>query len=385
MADTVRFQHYDLHLIQPGFASPLTDVLIELEHLRRLQLRGDTPVPLFFQLKRIFHLMESLGSARIEGNHTTLADYIETKIDPAAAHGEDIREIENIEKAMDYVDGAVAPGEIITHQLIRELHSLTVGGLTREGDKTPGSYRRSPVQITGSRHVPPDPSAVQGCMDELVNFINRDDPPKYDLLKTALAHHRFSWIHPFANGNGRVVRLLTYTMLIKYGFNVKTGGRVLNPTAVFCNDRDRYYARLGEADQGSDEALEAWCTYVLTGIRDELVKVDKLTRYEYLKRKVLHPAIDYSRERGLITETEKGVLSLAVEKGEFKAQDVDDAMPGLSTRQRTYQIKKLVDARMIQPVKQNSRIYTIHFTNSVLIRGVMKALEAEGFTPALER
>jgi len=35
-----------------------------------------------------------------------------------------------------------------------------------------------------------------------------------------------------------VVRLLTYALLMKYGFNVNTGGRVLNPTAVFCNDRD---------------------------------------------------------------------------------------------------------------------------------------------------
>jgi Fic family protein len=37
--------------------------------------------------------------------------------------------------------------------------------------------------------------------------------PKYDLMKVALARHRFAWLHPFSNGNGRVVRLLTYAML----------------------------------------------------------------------------------------------------------------------------------------------------------------------------
>lgn len=61
-------------------------------------------------------------------------------------------------------------------------------------------------------------------MQELTAFINAADPPKYDLIKVALAHHRFGWIHPFGNGNGRVVRLLTYSLLINYGFNVQTGG-----------------------------------------------------------------------------------------------------------------------------------------------------------------
>lgn len=43
-------------------------------------------------------------------------------------------------------------------------------------------------------------------MEELFDFINAEDSPKYDLLKTAIAHHRFVWIHPFGNGNGRTVK-----------------------------------------------------------------------------------------------------------------------------------------------------------------------------------
>lgn len=105
---------------------------------------------------------------------------------------------------------------------------------------------------------------------------------KYDLIKVALAHHRFGWVHPFSNGNGRVVRLLTYALMIKYGFNVKAGGRVLNPTAVFCSDREKYYEMLTLADAGSPAHLERWCVYVLQGVLAELQKVDRLTRCEYL-------------------------------------------------------------------------------------------------------
>jgi Fic family protein len=221
-------------------------------------------------------------------------------------------------------------------------------------------------------------------MDELIAFINQEDQHKYDLLKVALAHHRFAWIHPFTNGNGRVVRLLTYALLVKYGFNVRAGGRVLNPTAVFCNDRDRYYSMLALADKGTDEGLEAWCVYVLKGILEELEKVDRLTHYNFLKKDILIPALDYSRSRGLITRTEETVLSRAVELGTFRASHMKALFPDLSLRQRTYQLKKLVDSKMLQPVQKNARVYTINFTNNALIRGLMKILVNEGFAPPLD-
>lgn len=94
------FNHYDLTLLNPAFDSPLMDVLMELEHLRRLQLSGSTPPALFFQLKHIFHMLESLGSARIEGNHTTLADYIESKLEGVQQVSDQLREMQNIEEAM---------------------------------------------------------------------------------------------------------------------------------------------------------------------------------------------------------------------------------------------------------------------------------------------
>lgn len=82
-----RFLHHNLRLLNPSFASPLLDVLTDLEHLRRLELKATTPPAVFLQLKQVFHLLESLASARIEGNHTTLADYIETKVTESGTSG----------------------------------------------------------------------------------------------------------------------------------------------------------------------------------------------------------------------------------------------------------------------------------------------------------
>lgn len=376
------FNHFDLALLNPTFDSPLVDVLHELEHLRRLKLGGSTPAPLFFQLKRIFHMLESLGSARIEGNHTTLADYVESSLEGTATAGDQLSEIANIEEAMTYIESVMQPGETVSEHFIRELHALAVRHLVREGDATPGTYRVGQVQIAQSEHLPPDGLLVGGYMQELVAFINHDDAPKYDLIKVALAHHRFGWIHPFGNGNGRVVRLMTYALMIKYGFNVKAGGRVLNPTAVFCSDRDQYYAMLACADAGSTAMLEKWCLYVLQGVLNELKKVDQLTQYDYLKSKILVPALSYARSRALITAQEEAVLLSTVKSGVAKAADLSAAMPGLSAAQRTYQIKKLVERKMLHPIAQNARQYTLGFDSSYLIRGVIHALTQERFISA---
>lgn len=380
-----QFVHHDLRLLNPKFDSSLLDVLTDLEYLRRLQLQGTTPFGVFLQLKHVFHVLESLASARIEGNHTTLADYVESKVSDGSPHGEQLREIENIEKAMRQVEESVEPGEVMPENLLRALHATTVAELTKEGDRSPGAYRIAHVRIAKADHVPPDAVRVPEYMTELINFVNRADRPKYDLMKVALAHHRFAWIHPFGNGNGRVVRLFTYALLIKYGFQVTAAGRLLNPAAVFCADRNKYYAQLANADSGTDEALEAWCTYVLTGVRDELRKVSRLTDYDHLQNAILLPAVTHARQRQSITAQEEAVLSATIKAGTVKAGDLEAVMPGLNMNQRTYQIRKLVENGMLQPIKPGARQYSIGFTHNHLLRGVVHSLRNEGFIPeALE-
>lgn len=220
-------------------------------------------------------------------------------------------------------------------------------------------------------------------MEELVAFINRRDPPKYDLMKVAIAHHRFGWIHPFSNGNGRVVRLLTYLMLIKYGFNVAAGGRLLNPTAVFCNNRERYYEKLAQADRGNSKGIGLWCVYVLEGILGELKKLDRLGDHAFLRAAILQPALAHARERAFITPQEHNILQALVKSdtGVAKSADLAAAMPGLSAAQRSYQIKKLVEQGMLVPIQPNARQSTLGFTHNYLVRGVIRSLTAEGFIP----
>lgn len=378
-----KFTHYDLKLIEPSFGSSLTDLIIELDHLRKKQLGGSTHPKVFFQLKHIFHTLESIGSARIEGNNTTIAEYIETKLTDNKVVPQSIREIQNIERAMAFIEENINDYPI-NRAFLSEMHKQIVDGLLPppdgEGDTSPGDYRKVNLKINKSLHIPPEWLTVEDYMNELLAFVNKEDSPKYDLLKTAIAHHRFVWIHPFGNGNGRTVRLFTYAMLVKAGFNVNVG-RIINPTAVFCSNRNDYYNYLSEADKGTDVGLIAWIEYVLKGLKEEIEKIDKLLDYNFLRKEILLPAISHSLERKHITDVESKVLRKVVDQQVIQASDVKVHFEGKSDAQVSRELKKMIDNKMLIPEKDGSRKYVLRFDNNYLLRSIIKSLGDMGFLP----
>lgn len=377
------FKHFDLRLIEPSFGSTLTDLIIDLDHLRRKRLVGSTHPTVFFQLKNIFHTLESIGSARIEGNNTTVAEYIETKLTDTKTVPPSIKEIQNIERAMAFIEENVHDYPL-NKMFLSEMHKMIVQGLlpppNGEGDGTPGEYRRTNLKIHKSLHQPPEWLKVEDYMTELLEFVNKEESTKYDLLKAAIAHHRFVWIHPYGNGNGRTVRLFTYALLVKAGFNVNVG-RIINPTAVFCSNRNDYYSNLSEADKGTEEGMVLWIEYVLKGLKEEIEKIDKLLDYDFLRKEILIPTISHSLERKYITDLEGKILKRVVEMQVIQAGDVKEFFKGKLDAEVSRQIRKLIDKKMLVPEKEGARKYVLRFDNSYLLRSVMRALGEKGFLP----
>ncbi len=370
-----------LRIPEPAFGSALTNRIIELDALRHKRLSGTTPRHLFFQLKDIFHFLESLGSARIEGNRTTVGEYIEHKISPEESVSEEIKQIQNNERAMDFVE-QYDRERPLDNSFISQVHQIIVEGLSPEleGDNTPGTYRTQNVTITKSKHTPPDYVQVQGYMDELVAFINTERDRQYALLTTAIAHHRFAWIHPFTNGNGRTVRVLTYAMLVRQGFNLEKG-RIVNPTAIFCVDREQYYSMLDAADSGTDEGLLSWCEYMLDGLSREIESIDRLADYDYMRRSILLPAIQVAHTNKLIDDRERQILSIAVAKREFQAGDIKHLFPNVAHTEISRYLRGMREKKLIKPITKNARRYVVEIAEGYLLRGIMKALDAEGFLP----
>lgn len=378
------FKHIDLRLIDPPFDSDLTKLVMELNHLRNKRLMGTTPLKIFFQLKTIFHIIESIGSARIEGNRTTILEYVDAKIEHSVSKEENIKEIHNMESALGFIDKNINKIKI-DRIFLSEIHKKVVKGLTIEGSRSPGEYRSCNPDITGSKLVLPDYTQVRPYMEELFAFINNPTRPQYDLLTTAIAHHRFAWIHPFDNGNGRTIRLFTYAMLAKQGFRIHRN-RIINPTAVFCINRKKYYKKLERADQGDDKGILEWCEYVLQGLKREVKKVDLLTNYDYVRAKILLPAIIFSFKRQHITEVEMKILKVAINiAGGIKNSDIQKVFPKRNPADISRLIRNLKEKKMLASIKKKSRKYVINFESNYLIRGVLTSLDKEGFLPLKEK
>lgn len=380
----------ELRMPQIGFEMPVTDLIMELEQLRYKQLQGTTHPLVFMQLKALFQMLESIGSSRIEGNNTTVLDYVEsTKMkNPNSLNreAEQIREIKNIERAMSYLENNIDSLEISSH-LVRELHQLTVEGLSADGEgaRHPGAFRTQNVHINRSKHVPPEFTMVDHYMSELMDFVNHTDPPKYDLLKIAIAHHRFVWIHPFENGNGRVVRLFTYAMLLKKVFRDKN--RIINPTAVFCSDREKYYDNLSAADSGDDAGMIQWIEYMLEGLKSEIVKIDQLCDYSFLRQHILLPSLSDAVSKHYLTPDQAVVLKYTINKEnqELVSSDLIEAMPTKSQSDRSRLIRSMKEQGLIHPISENARRYVISFSNNYWMRSVLATLDKIGFLPMKEK
>lgn len=371
-----------------NLGSPIAQLIVELEPLRTRQLSGTTPPWLFFSVKQLFQTIESVISAHIEGNNTTIADYIDAARDAAnkANVTENITMILNVEQGIKEIEAAQSTGIKITKQQILEWHRIVVNDLTPypmgEGDDRPGGFRTAPRQITNSKHVLPAPADLNDLVDELITFINQDVPHQLELLKIALVHHRFVWVHPFGNGNGRVVRLLTYAMLANAGYIDKDGARLLDPTAVFGSDKREYYAKLAGADDMSEQGLTAWTEYMLKGFSEEIHKVDQLLQEDFIKQKIIIPAINYSYSKERLSTVERDILLICVDKNIISASDISHLFPAdISRVNISHTIRNLRDQDLLEPTGPNARKYFLKLSKNAISSGIIKQLDEHGFLP----
>ena len=77
----------------------------------------------------------------------------------------------------------------------------------------------------------------------------------------------------------------------------------------------------------------------------------------------------------------RALLKMAAEKQIFKSSDIEEVLPELNPRQRTYIISRLKSSGMISPIREKGREYSLSFKHNYLMRSLIQVLEQESFIP----
>jgi len=122
------------------------------------------------------------------------------------------------------------------------------------------------------------------------------------------------------------------------------------------------------------------CEYFLSGMKNELEKIDSLLSLDFVRNALLLPMLKLSRERHYITEEEYKILVYLVSKEDMTMKSSELAQFGMTnSRQKSYMMSKLKNKKMMMPTQPGGRIYTISFGNNYLLRAVIEVLDQKGF------
>ncbi|WP_405226775.1 Fic family protein [Lentisalinibacter sediminis] len=150
----------------------------------------------------------------------------------------------------------------------------------------PGKLREHDVEV--GRHIPVSPGALPRFMhrfEEVYSHLGTAET----LLAAAAAHHRLAWIHPFPDGNGRVMRLMSYATLLR---TLDTGGAwsIARGLARNVDDYKRHLANCDNTRRNdldgrgdlSEEALAEFTEFFLTTCLDQVRFMEDLVQPEKL-------------------------------------------------------------------------------------------------------
>lgn len=174
---------------------------------------------------------------------------------------------------------------------------------------------------SGHREVvfrPPPPEETEFLLRETIDRYNaaKRDQVGHPLLLVGALILDVLAIHPVADGNGRLARLLTTYELLSQGYGV---ARYVSVEQRVYDSRNTYYQRLYESQQGwhtAQHTIWPWVTYLATILAGA---------YDDFEQRVADAGETVGSKQDRVR---RHILEQA--PAEFRRRDIERAMPGVS-------------------------------------------------------
>ena len=321
-------------------------------------------------LEEYMRVINSYYSNLIEGNSTHPRDIRkamqgEYSEDPARR---DLQQesLAHVHVQAQLVQNPPAAAEFLAPQCFSDIHQMFYAQLPKslrvvsdagenQKEVIPGAFRQPGEEVMIGRHVPPGAEHVTALLARFAEAYKIDNLYGHKQIIAAMAaHHRFTWIHPFLDGNGRVGRLHTDLFLKAIG---------LCACGIWCVSRglarnnEAYKAALARADlhrQGdldgrgelSEKNLIGFCEFMITTAIDQVEYMSSLLDLQKMVARIQIYFAD--RNKGLIRGVGKikpeasRLIEQAFTYGEFARAD-RDKITGLGTS---------VSRKLVQQLKE---------------------------------
>ncbi len=337
----------------------LNDLAIELA-TASAGFRRSMPDSVVTALANLVRAMNCYYSNLIEGHDTHPVDIERAlKKDYSADPEQRILQLEaeahvTVQK---WIDAGGLKGRATTSEAILEIHRRFCELLPEEllivehpttNEKLPvipGEFRQHDVEV--GRHIPVSPGAIPRFLkrfEEVYSKLGRSET----ILAAAAAHHRLAWIHPFLDGNGRVIRLMSCATLLDA---LDTGG-IWSIARGLARNVEEYKKHLANCDMQrrndldgrgnlSEEALSEFTRFFLEACLDQVKFMEELVRPEKLRVRI-KLWIDELAETGELHEKSGLVLDAILYRGELPRSEVADLL-GASSRTASRVVSGLID------------------------------------------
>jgi Fic family protein len=302
--------------------------------------------------RRIAELLRGVNSYysnRIEGEHThpraierALRKDFDKEPDKARLQRMAVAHIET-QKEMESWLASEPELSVYSEAFLKRLHERFYGKLQPEdrrtkegGEVVPGELRKRNVKV--GRHVPPRHESIEKFLARAEEVYGAAKGEAGQLIAVAGAHHRLAWVHPFRDGNGRVMRLQSQGALLRHG----AGSGLWAVSRGMARGVEAYYAALESADEPrrgdldgrgnlSEAGLVAFATYFLRVCLDQVTFMAGLLQLGEMKKRMrAYLTLASATEPDIRAEVEPALyhvfLAGKVRRGEFKQ------MTGLGAR-----------------------------------------------------